>query len=328
MTQAHTVMGPQPKSLRSVIAERDTDGGRRTIATGFDVLDRTLGGGVRTRDLVLVGGTPGIGKTILSLQWARNAALRGETVVYVCYEHDERSLFLRLLLAELGVDGSLSVEEARAARTVLRSVSNGARELEDVLGDSPGIQDAHRRVTEYSDRIWLVRASGTYTDLPAIGSMVHEHQASMVVIDYLQKVPIDRDGVTETERITIVTQGLKEMAMEENVAVIAIAAADRAGLDSPRLRLRHLRGSSAMAYEADAILILNEKYQIVSKSHVAYDLTTAEGYKSQVVFSVEKNREGSANVDLEFSKEFEFSRFRSTGRLVNERLFDERLDAI
>ena len=328
MTLSDSLAGPQPKSLRSVIADRSTGEGRRTIPTGFDVLDRTLGGGVRTRDLVVVGGTPGIGKTILALQWMRNASLRGETVVYVCYEHDERSLFLRLLLAELGLDGQLPVEEARAARTLLRSVSNGNRELDDVLPSSPGLQEAYRRVTEYSDRIWLVRASGVYTDLDAIAAMIDDHRPSLVVIDYLQKIPIDRDAVSETERITIVTQGLKELAMEGNVSVVAIAAADRTGLDSPRLRLRHLRGSSAMAYEADAILILNEKFQIVSKSHVAYDLTTAEGYKNQVVFSVEKNREGSANIDLEFAKEFEFSRFRSSGRLVNERLYDERLDAV
>ncbi|MGH8875474.1 MAG: ATPase domain-containing protein [Acidimicrobiia bacterium] len=48
---------------------------RRTIPTGFEVLDRVLGGGIRTRDLTLVGGQPGIGKTISTLQWARRAAV-------------------------------------------------------------------------------------------------------------------------------------------------------------------------------------------------------------------------------------------------------------
>lgn len=318
---------PEPKSLRVVASDRSGRDRRRTISTGFDVVDRVLGGGIRTRDLTLIGGSPGIGKTVAALQWTRHAARSGETVVYVCYEHDERSLFLRLLLVELGEGSAYSMQGAREARAALRQVSNGSRDLEDALTESAALEEAYRRVVEYADRVWLVRGSGICTDLDDIDDMVRSRAASIVVVDYLQKVPIDRDGLGETERITLVSQGLKQLAMDANVSVVAIAAADRVGLDAPRLRLRHMRGSSAMAYEADTVLIMNDKFSIVSKSHVTYDLTTAEGYKSVVVFSIEKNREGSSNVDVEFGKDFEFSRFHPTGRHVNERLYDERVDA-
>ena len=55
--------------------------------TGFAPLDDVLHGGIRAQDLVLLGGRPGIGKTVASLQWARWMAMQGQTAIYVCYEH-------------------------------------------------------------------------------------------------------------------------------------------------------------------------------------------------------------------------------------------------
>ena len=49
----------------------------RRAPTGMDPLDRMLGGGFRMGDLVLLGGRPGVGKTIIGLQWARSIARSG-----------------------------------------------------------------------------------------------------------------------------------------------------------------------------------------------------------------------------------------------------------
>src|SRR5512144_1572858 len=70
-------------------------------ATGFEPLDRYLGGGLRPGDLVLVGGAQGAGKTTMTLQMARNLAAHGGTTCgYVCYEHDEGMLLQRLISLE------------------------------------------------------------------------------------------------------------------------------------------------------------------------------------------------------------------------------------
>ena len=61
-----------------------------------------LHGGIRAQDLVLVGGRPGIGKTVVALQWARWMAMQGQTAIYVCYEHSPHTLLGRLLALELG----------------------------------------------------------------------------------------------------------------------------------------------------------------------------------------------------------------------------------
>src|SRR5688572_15168958 len=97
-----------PRTVSDVLDQLDTEIQEGTaesfipIPTYFHALDSALNGGIRPGDLVLVGGTPGVGKTIVTLQWARNIALSGVTVIYACYEHEETALLGRLLALEMG----------------------------------------------------------------------------------------------------------------------------------------------------------------------------------------------------------------------------------
>ncbi|MGH8875475.1 MAG: hypothetical protein ACRDVM_09540 [Acidimicrobiia bacterium] len=135
-------------------------------------------------------------------------------------------------------------EDGRAARLLLREVAAGARSLEHALQVAPVVASAYDRLVSYADRLLLVLASGAHTDLEELRGMVDQHQPAVLVVDYLQKVPVAALDLSELEQITRVTQGLKELAMDGDLAVVAVAAADRDGLHAPRLRLRHLRGSS------------------------------------------------------------------------------------
>ena len=60
-------------------------------------------------------------------------------------------------------------------------------------------------------------------------------------------------------------------------------AADKEGLKAARLRNHHLRGSSAINYEADIILILNEKYQIVAKVNIEFNPYQAQRFRDWVI---------------------------------------------
>ena len=136
-------------------------------------------------------------------------------------------------------------------------------------------------------------------------------------------MPVFPDIPVERERVGRVIEGLKELALDQKVVVVAIAAADQGGLDARRLHLRHFRGSTALAYEADAIVVLNEKLAVVSRAHVAHSPNRAEEFHRQIVFSVEKNRNGTPDVHLEFEKDFAHYRFDPRGRWVAERLWTE-----
>jgi replicative DNA helicase len=146
----------------------------------------------------------------------------------------------------------------------------------------------------------------------------------LVVVDYLQKVRVPGDHASEDERVTVVVEGLKDLALETELPVLAIVASDKAGLDG-RTRLHHLRGSTALAYEADVALLLNDKFAVVARHHLMYGTTNAEHYKSWAVCSVEKNRSGRAGVELEFRKRFEHGHLDPAGGHVAEQLVDDRI---
>jgi replicative DNA helicase len=106
---------------------------------------------------------------------------------------------------------------------------------------------------------------------------------------------------------------------------MALVAADQEGISGTRVRLHHLRGSSALGYECDVAVMMNDKHRAVAKVHLTYDTVRAERFHHQVVFSVEKNRGGPAMVDLEYDKDFLHYRFVPGGRYLAERLADDRL---
>src|SRR5439155_24945985 len=134
-----------------------------------------------------------------------------------------------------------------------------------------------------------------YTDVDAIERLLPDGLDSNTVIfvDYLNKIPTPRmTFATETERTAYLVQSLKDLALRRNVAVVAIVAADKDALMKRRLRMHDMSGSNALMYEADVALVLNEKSQAVSKTHLAYDAQRAEQAKRYLVVSVEKNRAG------------------------------------
>ena len=83
--------------------------------------------------------------------------------------------------------------------------------------------------------------------------------------------------------MTYIVQGLKDVALANDVPMISIVAADKEGLKAARLRNHHLRGSSAINYEADIILILNEKYNIVAKVNIEFNPYQAQRFRDWVI---------------------------------------------
>jgi replicative DNA helicase len=104
-----------------------------------------------------------------------------------------------------------------------------------------------------------------------------------------------------------------------------VVAADIDGLKAARMRIHQLRGGSALLYEADAILIMNEKFRAVARHHIVYQPNVAEAFKNWIVVSIEKNRGGVDLIDFELRKRFPHACFDPTGGFVAEQLVDGRL---
>ncbi|MGH3384643.1 MAG: DnaB-like helicase C-terminal domain-containing protein [Nocardioidaceae bacterium] len=305
--------------------------GARVWPTGFGVLDHHLAGGLRSGELTLLGGAPGLGKTTFALQVLRHAARSGSTVVYFSFEHDTHTLLQRLLAIEAAeVDGAPARPLRRLAE-VFEARHNAATSLEEMLTEMVGGREAVRALRGYAERLNLHGSSGTSTTVETIRDVVRQveersgHQP-LVVVDYLQKVAAPGQPVWEDERVTTIVEGLKDLALDAGVPVLAIVAGDQDSLaGGRRMRVQHLRGSTALAHEADVIMILNEKYDVVARHHLVFDLGNAERFRGWAVVSIEKNRNGVDHVDLEFRKRFEAGRFDPDGGLVAEQLVDERV---
>ncbi len=314
------------------------------LPTGFDPLDGLIGGGLRKTELVLLGGAQGIGKTIATLQIARNIAMRPDQFAfYLSYEHTETHLMNRLLCMESvnppTIDPRAGVKLkdlydiiiSQRARETLGREGISAGSLQTILRENPKTSTALARMNKYGDRMVLVKASPAVTTLRAIREMTSRlcdatNGNVTVFIDYLQKIAIHPERANdENEKVTIVVEGLKDIALALDVPVVAIVAADREGLKSKRLHLFHLRGSSALDYECDIAVIMNNKYHILAKDHVSFNPYQAKQYRDWVVFTVEKNRAGRAMMDIEFQLHAPYFAFDPRGQQVQQQLIDDKI---
>ena len=306
------------------------------VPLGFTPMDKTIGTGLRAGELLLIGGAQGTGKTTMALQMARNIASGGQAnVLYICFEHDELYLLNRLIAMESALahlphkTGAIKIQDVRKEIMGTWTAEGGTAASQ--LANNPRLRPSLDRIARYGQNLFLLRGSQTASTVDNIRKLVQQHRALsgdrrlVVFVDYLQKVPQVPEPENETEKVTYVVNGLKDIALAEDVPMISIVAADKEGLKASRLRNFHLRGSSAINYEADIILILNEKYHIVAKVNIEFNPYQAQRFRDWVVISVEKNRGGQDNVDLEFEKHFEFSCFDPNGRTVQEKLIEERL---
>ena len=304
--------------------------------TGFDLLDSTLDGGFRSGELVLLGGSEGSGKTTLAIQMVRNATASGRHAVVFSFEHDANSLLQRLLALEAAGAAEESGQHAtagadvHAVREVFEAEQPDRLGLADALSQVPFGGEALETVEEYAGRMHI-HESDSHTTPKQVAEVIAAVAAEagerpMVVVDYLQKMPLDGHVGDEVSRVTIVTETLKDMAMALECPVVCISAADRESLGAGhRMRTRDLRGSSALAYEADVVLILSSKENVVSREHLVYDLGSVQRFRQWSVITVEKNRHGLGNVELEIHKDFEHGRFHPEAQLVTERLIEERV---
>lgn len=311
------------RSINSIMDGGLTEAAQHyVIPTGFEPLDSALDGGVRTGDLILVGGLPGIGKTVATLQWARHMASTGVPVIYACYEHDESSLFSRLLLSEVGDLASASGDTTSSdIRKAAIEAGSDPSSFDEKARGSLVLRAAKSRMQAYGDELLLCSASPVDLDMAALDKILGERGGNTAVlfVDHLQKVPSVNGHELTVEEIAI---ELKSLAMRHGIAVVGVVGVAAGGLGLRRLRLQHLQDADGVGYEADLVLMMNDKITAVSKRHTAFDTLRADDFRGQVVLSIEKNRNGPSGIDLEFRKDFAHYRFHPTGSVLEEQLID------
>lgn len=247
------------------------------IPTGFPFLDQILSGGIFAGHLLLVGGKPNVGKTIFALQMARNIARNGVEVVFVCYEHDLIHIFMRLLALETFLSGSpLSLEKVRE----IFQKSQGKFLFEKMTQLYPETREAIDSMIGYADFLYITQGDSLRTTPQVLLAYVQKKctkRPAVLIVDYLQKIPLSPEESFSPEKVAV---KLKEIALNNRIAVVAVSALEAEAIHKKELSLADLMGDSLVKYEPDAVLMLEA------------------GENSTVQFRMVKNRTGPANLSF------------------------------
>ena len=275
MTTRRQQQRPSLESLvQRVDAQRPGEVTGDTVPTGFASVDKMLGGGFRRRDLVVLGGDIGAGKSALALGLALRVAQQGLGVAFLSGEMDEE----RLMERALAIEGRVTVDDLRAAK-----MSDQTR---------AGIGGAAVRLRGLPLAMLPLAADDFDTMADRLDPL---RQLSLVVVDYLQLVPPPEglNRVTQDEDTAIVLRRLKALALERQVALLLVAQLPQfqAKRENPRPTLEDYGVLGALKQHADVVLSIfrEEMYR------------PGGGVEGATELIVAKNRNGPTGfVDLYF----------------------------
>jgi replicative DNA helicase len=244
--QFQTGFAPIEPLVSSVYKHIEEVANRKTpitgVETGFVELDK-LTAGLHPSDLIIVAARPGLGKTSLCLNIAQFVALKKRQSVGVfSLEMSKEQLVKRLLCAEAEIDS--------------HKVNTGFLNKEDwiKLGQAAGLLSQSKMFIDDT-------AGMTITEMRSKARRLSlEHGLDLLIVDYLQLMSGSSQRIeNRTQEISQISRGLKALAKEINVPVVAISQLNRAieaRRGDHRPQLSDLRESGSIEQDADIVMFI------------------------------------------------------------------------
>ncbi|MDJ0894872.1 MAG: replicative DNA helicase [Alphaproteobacteria bacterium] len=232
------------------------------ITTGFRDIDTRLGG-LHPSDLLIIAGRPAMGKTSLATNIAFNAAnayssqddSSGAVVGFFSLEMSAEQLATRLLAeqAQISSDKIRRGELSQEGFDAVIQASGALARIPLFIDDTPALSVSALRT----------RAR----------RLKRQHGLGLIVVDYLQLLQASPGGRTENrvQELSEITRGLKTLAKELNVPVIALSQLSRAveQREDKRPLLSDLRESGSIEQDADVVMfIFREQYYVEKQEPV------------------------------------------------------------
>lgn len=250
------------------------------VPSGFVELDRLLCG-FQENQLIILAARPGVGKSAFAVCVAENAASKNKKIGFFSLEMSKRELVSRLLCGMARVD-------SHKARSGYLSREDWAR-----------FAQARQRMSGWSIKI----DDSATSSIPVLRSKARrlkaEHGLDLMIVDYLQKIDGSNIKQSREQEIAEVSRGLKTIAQELRIPVLALCQINRAAENRAehRPQLSDLRESGSLEADADVVLLLY-------RAELYRDTATEEN-KGIAEMIIAKQRNGPTDtVNLAFIKEY------------------------
>jgi replicative DNA helicase len=282
--QIDTIINEAIKQLNEASQRED---GLSGVPCGFSEMDRITSGWQRS-DLIIIAARPSMGKTAFVLSMARNIAVNHQHAI------------------------ALFSLEMSSVQLVNRLISSETEIPADRLRTGKLSKDEWSQLNDKIDRLY--KSPVFIDDTPAISlfelrakcrRLKMQHDISLVVVDYLQLMTVGSDskGINREQEVSIISRGLKAIAKELNIPVIALSQLNRSvetrGGDK-RPQLSDLRESGAIEQDADIVIFIHRPER--------YGITQDDSGRSLIGLAeiiIAKHRNGEiGTVDLTFKAEY------------------------
>ena len=268
------------------------------VATGLTDLDSRLGG-LHKQDLVIIAGRPSMGKTALATNIAFHAAKNIEkkgsksTVAFFSLEMSSEQLSTRILS-----------EQSRIRSNDIRRGKVSEKEFEQFIETSKNISELPLYIDE-TPAITIAAISNRSRRIKRLYGL------ELIVVDYIQLMKSSgKKEYNRVQEISEITQGLKALAKELNVPVLALSQLSRAveHRDDKKPQLADLRESGSIEQDADIVMfVFRESYYLQNKEPTVGSIEHAEWQTKMNEIShladimISKQRHGpTGNVKVEF----------------------------
>lgn len=212
-----------------------------TVPTGIATLDEGLGGGFAQKEMIVIAGNTGMGKTQLALSMAYNILVKGGSVAYFWLEQDRAQLARRMVAMDTGIhhqrirNGKLTQDEWAAFNHAVARMGNWRLY----------VVDKYRDLNPLQFRIELDR-------------LQHIDNLDLVIIDGLWRMHWHKPMVNRNMEITYISEALSATASKHAIPLLIVHQLSRANLgrrnNTPRLG--DLRDSASIEHDASIILAL------------------------------------------------------------------------
>lgn len=237
------------------------------LSTGFEELDRTLGGGL-SNDLYVLGAPSSIGKSTLALQIADNLGENRHHVLYYSLEMDFRHVISksisRIAFQQKGpqydkysvLPTALKLYQGKWLDTFYGSKKADKENLANILLACQRYGNISLYVHLWSTNKRLPTAQDIYDDVENF--IARTGETPVVIIDYLQllRSPEDQQNQTDKQRVSEAIWKLKTISRDFDVPVIAISSFNRSSYSEATVDMSALKESGEIDYSAETIITL------------------------------------------------------------------------